>query len=197
MNRSRDVNFSFKTAAKLANALKMDFFPDLRERETDDTPDSHQAGRDACHPSSDIASQCSLCSGDMTRPLCVMPYDAHGMAAGGDGSATFDDDAVAVNDLCSRLGRDRVAPTKIGEHPLMWREVLDLAPAFADLSQVSLATALVTAASLVTVCQHKLSAAFGADFLYHFAALLFARRRRFANRCWRFTAQSIHRLAAI
>ena len=30
---SRDVNFSFKTAAKLANALKMDFFPELRERE--------------------------------------------------------------------------------------------------------------------------------------------------------------------
>ena len=30
---SRDVNFSFRTAAKLANALKMDFFPDLRERE--------------------------------------------------------------------------------------------------------------------------------------------------------------------
>ena len=31
---SRDVNFSFRTAAKLANALKMDFFPDLREQET-------------------------------------------------------------------------------------------------------------------------------------------------------------------
>ena len=45
---SRDVNFSFKTAAKLANALKMDFFPDLRERETGDTPDSHPTGRDAC-----------------------------------------------------------------------------------------------------------------------------------------------------
>lgn len=29
----QDVNFSFRTAAKLANALKMDFFPDLRERE--------------------------------------------------------------------------------------------------------------------------------------------------------------------
>ena len=29
---SRDVNFSFRTAAKLANALKMDFFPELRER---------------------------------------------------------------------------------------------------------------------------------------------------------------------
>jgi len=44
---SRDVNFSFKTAAKLANALKMDFFPDLREQEASDAPDSHQAGRDA------------------------------------------------------------------------------------------------------------------------------------------------------
>jgi len=40
---SRDVNFSFRTAAKLANALKMDFFPDLREREADDMPDLQQA----------------------------------------------------------------------------------------------------------------------------------------------------------
>ena len=32
----QDVNFSFRTAAKLANALKMDFFPDLRERECRD-----------------------------------------------------------------------------------------------------------------------------------------------------------------
>ncbi len=37
---SRDVNFSFRTAAKLANALKMDFFPDLREQEARDAPDS-------------------------------------------------------------------------------------------------------------------------------------------------------------
>ena len=28
----QDVNFSFRTAAKLAQALEMDFFPDLRER---------------------------------------------------------------------------------------------------------------------------------------------------------------------
>lgn len=27
-----DVNFSFRTAAKLAHALEMDFFPELRER---------------------------------------------------------------------------------------------------------------------------------------------------------------------
>ena len=33
---SRDVNFSFKTAAKLANALKMDFFPELLERKAGD-----------------------------------------------------------------------------------------------------------------------------------------------------------------
>ena len=37
---SRDVNFSFRTAAKLANALKMDFFPDLREQEGLAPPDS-------------------------------------------------------------------------------------------------------------------------------------------------------------
>ena len=29
----QDVNFSFRTAAKLARALEMDFFPELRERE--------------------------------------------------------------------------------------------------------------------------------------------------------------------
>ena len=65
---SRDVNFSFKTAAKLANALKMDFFPDLREQDTSSEPDSHHTGRGASHPSSDIASQCSLRSGDMRCP---------------------------------------------------------------------------------------------------------------------------------
>ena len=31
----QDVNFSFRTAAKLAAALKMDFFPDLRPQEAD------------------------------------------------------------------------------------------------------------------------------------------------------------------
>ena len=30
----QDVNFSFQTAAKLASALKMDFFPDLRPQES-------------------------------------------------------------------------------------------------------------------------------------------------------------------
>ena len=35
----QDVNFSFRTAAKLANALKMDFFPELRERECLDAAD--------------------------------------------------------------------------------------------------------------------------------------------------------------
>ena len=39
---SRDVNFSFRTAAKLANALKMDFFPELRERDASGAADSQQ-----------------------------------------------------------------------------------------------------------------------------------------------------------
>ena len=39
---SRDVNFSFRTAAKLANALKMDFFPELRERRDGDAADMGQ-----------------------------------------------------------------------------------------------------------------------------------------------------------
>ena len=56
---SRDVNFSFKTAAKLANALKMDFFPDLREQDARDTHDSHQAGRDACPYASAASAQLS------------------------------------------------------------------------------------------------------------------------------------------
>lgn len=30
---SQDVNFSFRTAAKLAQALKMDFFPELKPME--------------------------------------------------------------------------------------------------------------------------------------------------------------------
>ena len=29
----QDVNFSFRTAAKLARALEMDFFPELREKD--------------------------------------------------------------------------------------------------------------------------------------------------------------------
>ena len=31
----QDVNFSFRTAAKLARALKMDFMPDLRPQKSD------------------------------------------------------------------------------------------------------------------------------------------------------------------
>ena len=31
----QDVNFSFRTAARLANALKMDFFPELRPQDVD------------------------------------------------------------------------------------------------------------------------------------------------------------------
>ena len=51
-----------------------------------------------------------------------MAYEAHGMTAEWDGSAPLDDDAVSTDDLRLRLGAKRVAPTKIGEHPLMWRE---------------------------------------------------------------------------
>ena len=57
------------------------------------------------------------------------------------------------------------------------------------------AGALLGAVEAATIARHKRRAAFDADFLYHFTALLAARRRRFANRCWRFTAQSIHRCA--
>ena len=35
----RDVNFSFRTAARLADALKMDFFPELRPKEGFSAPD--------------------------------------------------------------------------------------------------------------------------------------------------------------
>ena len=50
-----DVNISFGTAAKLARALEMDFFPELREK-TDAK----------CHHSSDCAVQSDLRSVDMT-----------------------------------------------------------------------------------------------------------------------------------
>ena len=40
-----DVNFSFRTAAKLANALKMDFFPALRPQEEGrNAPENSDAG---------------------------------------------------------------------------------------------------------------------------------------------------------
>ncbi|MBQ3808076.1 MAG: hypothetical protein II840_09000 [Kiritimatiellae bacterium] len=44
------------------------------------------------------------------------------MTAEWDGAAPLDANAVALDDLRLRLRRKRVAPTKIGEHPLMWRE---------------------------------------------------------------------------
>ena len=50
-----DVNISFGTAAKLARALEMDFFPELREK----------TGAE-CHHSSDFAVQSDLRSVDMT-----------------------------------------------------------------------------------------------------------------------------------
>ena len=34
----QDVNFSFRTAAKLADALKMDFMPELRPQESSALP---------------------------------------------------------------------------------------------------------------------------------------------------------------
>ena len=39
---SQDVNFSFRTAAKLANALKMDFMPELRPQETSAAEESQE-----------------------------------------------------------------------------------------------------------------------------------------------------------
>ena len=135
--------------------------------------------------------------------LGVVAYEADGMTAEWDGAAPLNDDAVAVEDLRPRLRRKQVAASEVDFHLLPRRE-LELssmaaaALAFADLSQLSLVKALVTATDLVVIARHKRRAALRANArLYHSAALLCARRRRFANRCWRFTAQSIHRLAAI
>ena len=50
-----DVNISFSTAAKLARALEMDFFPELREK----------TGVE-CHHSNDFAMQSDLRSVDAT-----------------------------------------------------------------------------------------------------------------------------------
>ena len=38
----QDVNFSFRTAAKLAAALKMDFFPELKPRDENAPPEGSQ-----------------------------------------------------------------------------------------------------------------------------------------------------------
>ena len=40
----QDVNFSFCTAAKLANALKMDFFPELRPQSEESGSNRHASG---------------------------------------------------------------------------------------------------------------------------------------------------------
>ena len=38
----QDVNFSFRTAAKLANALKMDFMPELRPQDPSPAEESQE-----------------------------------------------------------------------------------------------------------------------------------------------------------
>ena len=38
----QDVNFSFRTAAKLAAALKMDFFPELKPKDESAPPEDAQ-----------------------------------------------------------------------------------------------------------------------------------------------------------
>ena len=96
--------------------------------------------------------------------------DAHGMTAEWDGAATLDDDAVALDDLDLRLGRKQVAPTKIGEHPLMWREFANagIAPlGFAPLHPQAISLALVAAADLRAVQRPKFRAAFRADARVH------------------------------
>ena len=51
----QDVNISFRTAAKLATALKMDFFPDLRPQEvTQRLPNMHKHGPKTSHVAADI-----------------------------------------------------------------------------------------------------------------------------------------------
>ena len=46
----QDVNFSFRTAAKLANALKMDFFPELRPQEPAERKDHQRQFQTLTHP---------------------------------------------------------------------------------------------------------------------------------------------------
>ena len=46
----QDVNFSFRTAAKLANALKMDFFPELRPQEPAERSDPQHQFKTLTHP---------------------------------------------------------------------------------------------------------------------------------------------------
>ena len=44
----QDVNFSFRTAAKLAAALKMDFFPELKPRDENAPPEDAQKADSGC-----------------------------------------------------------------------------------------------------------------------------------------------------
>ncbi len=51
---THDVNFSFKTAIKLASALKMDFFPDLIPQDEEEEPLSEAQNRQIPHPDNSI-----------------------------------------------------------------------------------------------------------------------------------------------
>ena len=44
----QDVNFSFRTAAKLAAALKMDFFPELRRKDENAPAEDAQKADSGC-----------------------------------------------------------------------------------------------------------------------------------------------------
>ena len=44
----QDVNFSFRTAAKLAAALKMDFFPELRPKDGNAPAEDAQKADSGC-----------------------------------------------------------------------------------------------------------------------------------------------------
>ena len=56
----QDVNFSFRTAAKLAQALEMDFFPELRER-------GDSGSGTGCQRRSHLLRKLGVASADMTR----------------------------------------------------------------------------------------------------------------------------------
>ncbi len=51
---THDVNFSFKTAIKLASALKMDFFPDLIPQDDEAEPLSAAQNREIPQPDNSI-----------------------------------------------------------------------------------------------------------------------------------------------
>ena len=66
----QDVNFSFRTAAKLARALEMDFFPELREREEGSREIRNVASGSKCRRSLRASASGGICEPSAVLAVC-------------------------------------------------------------------------------------------------------------------------------